>query len=219
MAQGIKALFPIQAQTFNVVFEGKDLIGRARTGQVMAGPSAAAGADDTPPGPENVHQLSRVSSAAATPRSQGKTLAFVLPIIESLGSAPPTSRPAPGSAWQNRGKQASPRVIVLAPTRELAKQARGGRRKDSSLPSLLAASRLLILVPFEPSSRKDRSVQSDASSNSNRFSRTLRSTAARSACSPSASTEGSSPVQKPLPPMPTLLPHTSLCPPKSQCAT
>lgn len=30
----IEALFPIQAQTFNIVMEGEDLVGRARTGQV-----------------------------------------------------------------------------------------------------------------------------------------------------------------------------------------
>ena len=41
----------------------------------------------------------------------GKTLAFVLPIVERLGQNP------------NRQHGRAPRVIVLAPTRELAKQA------------------------------------------------------------------------------------------------
>lgn len=31
---GIESLFPIQAMTFNIVFDGSDLVGRARTGQV-----------------------------------------------------------------------------------------------------------------------------------------------------------------------------------------
>lgn len=33
-ARGIESLFPIQATTFNTVFDGADLVGRARTGQV-----------------------------------------------------------------------------------------------------------------------------------------------------------------------------------------
>lgn len=33
-SKGIKALFQIQAMTFNMIFEGSDLVGRARTGQV-----------------------------------------------------------------------------------------------------------------------------------------------------------------------------------------
>ena len=33
-AKGIVALFAIQALTFDGIFEGKDLVGRARTGQV-----------------------------------------------------------------------------------------------------------------------------------------------------------------------------------------
>lgn len=75
-ARGIEALFPIQAQCLTPLLEGKDLVGRARTGC-------------------------------------GKTLAFVLPIVESLiqkssGAKRPHGRP--------------PSVVVLAPTRELAKQ-------------------------------------------------------------------------------------------------
>lgn len=47
----------------------------------------------------------------------GKTLAFVLPIIESLGAA------AGGTTRRAYGR--APSVIVLAPTRELAKQVAG----------------------------------------------------------------------------------------------
>lgn len=34
ISKGIKALFPIQAMTFDIVLDGCDLVGRARTGQV-----------------------------------------------------------------------------------------------------------------------------------------------------------------------------------------
>lgn len=34
-ANGIEALFPIQAMTFNIILDGSDLVGRARTGQVI----------------------------------------------------------------------------------------------------------------------------------------------------------------------------------------
>lgn len=77
-AKGIEALFDIQAQCLPPLLEGKDLVGRARTGC-------------------------------------GKTLAFVLPIVERLASL------------DGKGKRAfgrGPSVIVLAPTRELAKQVR-----------------------------------------------------------------------------------------------
>ena len=73
-AKGISALFPIQAQTFNPIFDGNDLIGRAKTGQ-------------------------------------GKTLAFVLPIMMRLVNDD-----------DDRSDRRKPRVLVLAPTRELAKQ-------------------------------------------------------------------------------------------------
>ncbi|KAG0598099.1 hypothetical protein M758_12G046000 [Ceratodon purpureus] len=75
-SKGIESLFPIQAQTFDAVFSGNDMVGRARTGQ-------------------------------------GKTLAFVLPVLESLTQ---------GGTVKNLQKGRSPSVIVLAPTRELAKQ-------------------------------------------------------------------------------------------------
>ncbi|CAM9417097.1 unnamed protein product, partial [Sphacelaria rigidula] len=63
-----------QAQTFDHIRSGKDLIGRARTGM-------------------------------------GKTLAFAIPVIEKLLSAKTALKP---------GRH--PRVLVMAPTRELAKQ-------------------------------------------------------------------------------------------------
>ncbi|XWS61059.1 hypothetical protein CRYUN_Cryun07bG0093100 [Craigia yunnanensis] len=77
-SKGIESLFPIQAMTFDMVLDGTDLVGRARTGQ-------------------------------------GKTLAFVLPILESL-----TNGPAKTSRKTGYGR--APSVLVLLPTRELAKQ-------------------------------------------------------------------------------------------------
>ncbi|KFK27951.1 hypothetical protein AALP_AA8G452500 [Arabis alpina] len=76
--KGIEALFPIQAMTFDMVLDGADLVGRARTGQ-------------------------------------GKTLAFVLPILESLINGPAKSK-------RKNGYGRPPSVLVLLPTRELAKQ-------------------------------------------------------------------------------------------------
>ncbi|KAI9198651.1 hypothetical protein LWI28_019683 [Acer negundo] len=77
-SKGIEALFPIQAMTFDMILDGSDLVGRARTGQ-------------------------------------GKTLAFVLPILESLMNGPT-------KASKNTGYGRAPSVLVLLPTRELAKQ-------------------------------------------------------------------------------------------------
>lgn len=70
-SNGIVNLFPIQSLTYKHIYEGKDLIGRAMTGQ-------------------------------------GKTLAFVLPIVERMGEV--------------KAKPHEPLVVVLTPTRELAKQ-------------------------------------------------------------------------------------------------
>ncbi|KAL2920556.1 DEAD-box ATP-dependent RNA helicase 7 [Bienertia sinuspersici] len=78
ISKGIKALFPIQAMTFNDVLDGGDLVGRARTGQ-------------------------------------GKTLAFVLPIIESLVNGRTKS-------LRKSGYGRLPSVLILLPTRELATQ-------------------------------------------------------------------------------------------------
>jgi ATP-dependent RNA helicase DDX21 len=72
--RGINTLFPIQAMTLDKILDGKDLMGRARTGM-------------------------------------GKTLAFALPVIELL---------LKNNASRARGR--APRVICMAPTRELAKQ-------------------------------------------------------------------------------------------------
>ncbi|KAL8240880.1 hypothetical protein R6Q59_014235 [Mikania micrantha] len=77
-AKGIETLFPIQARTFDSIFDGLDLIGKAKTGQ-------------------------------------GKTLAFILPILESLTNGPE-------KASRRSGYGRSPTILVLLPTRELAKQ-------------------------------------------------------------------------------------------------
>ncbi|KAK8944906.1 DEAD-box ATP-dependent RNA helicase 7 [Platanthera zijinensis] len=77
-SNGIYSLFPIQAKTFDIVLEGYDLLGQARTGQ-------------------------------------GKTLAFILPILESL-----TNCQHEASKKIEYGR--SPSVLVLLPTRELANQ-------------------------------------------------------------------------------------------------
>ncbi|KAL1319219.1 hypothetical protein HN51_071516 [Arachis hypogaea] len=76
--KGIESLFPIQAMTFDIILDGSDLVGRARTGQ-------------------------------------GKTLAFVLPLLESLINGP-------AKAFRKTGFGRAPSVLVLLPTRELANQ-------------------------------------------------------------------------------------------------
>ena len=73
--RGVKYLFPIQYTTFDPVYDGKDVIGQARTGT-------------------------------------GKTLSFVLPLIEKLK--------AKDSLSKEYGRP--PAVLVMAPTRELANQ-------------------------------------------------------------------------------------------------
>lgn len=70
----INYLFPIQAETFDYIYDGEDLIAQARTGT-------------------------------------GKTLSFVLPLIEKLKLQNQSFK---------RGR--APMVLVLTPTRELAKQ-------------------------------------------------------------------------------------------------
>ena len=75
--KGIESLFDIQAACLTPLLEGRDLVGRARTGC-------------------------------------GKTLAFVLPIVESL------SKDTMENGRRPYGR--NPSVVVLAPTRELAKQ-------------------------------------------------------------------------------------------------
>jgi ATP-dependent RNA helicase DDX21 len=72
-ANGYNSLFDIQVQTFRPIRDGKDVMGKARTGT-------------------------------------GKTLSFALPVIERLREEPRSER---GRA---------PRCLVMAPTRELARQ-------------------------------------------------------------------------------------------------
>lgn len=85
-AKGIETLFPIQAQCLGPVVDGKDLVGRARTGC-------------------------------------GKTLAFVLPIVEILARESSSSSSSGASLSNQQQKYGrAPKVVVLAPTRELAKQ-------------------------------------------------------------------------------------------------
>ena len=82
-ARGISTLFPIQAATLDLVLDGADVVGRARTGC-------------------------------------GKTLAFVLPIVERLAGV--AAEGGNSNPPQRRAHGRAPRCIVLAPTRELAKQ-------------------------------------------------------------------------------------------------
>lgn len=70
----INYLFPIQAETFDYIYDGEDLIAQARTGT-------------------------------------GKTLSFILPLVEKLKLQNQSFK---------RGR--APMVLVLTPTRELAKQ-------------------------------------------------------------------------------------------------
>jgi ATP-dependent RNA helicase DDX21 len=74
LQRGVTHLFPIQEASFDPIYDGKDVLGRARTGT-------------------------------------GKTLSFALPIVERLQEKP-------------SGSKRAPRALVLAPTRELAKQVR-----------------------------------------------------------------------------------------------
>lgn len=81
-AKGIESLFDIQTKTFDAVFDGEDLVGRAHTGS-------------------------------------GKTLAFALPTCERMLAQDKATTNVGGRAL-TYGR--SPRVLVVAPTRELAKQ-------------------------------------------------------------------------------------------------
>ncbi|MBN3295773.1 DDX21 helicase, partial [Amia calva] len=73
-AKGVTYLFDIQVKTFNSIYDGKDVVGQARTGT-------------------------------------GKTLSFALPLIEKLQSS-----------QEERRRGRPPKVLALAPTRELAIQ-------------------------------------------------------------------------------------------------
>eukprot|EP01060_Flectonema_neradi_P039483 TRINITY_DN871_c0_g3_i2.p1 TRINITY_DN871_c0_g3~~TRINITY_DN871_c0_g3_i2.p1 ORF type:complete len:693 (+),score=182.64 TRINITY_DN871_c0_g3_i2:62-2140(+) len=90
--KGITKLFPIQGATYKLIAEGKDIIGKARTGC-------------------------------------GKTLAFALPIIQTL-----LNKRAENKRDSTRRGRA-PAVIVLAPTRELAQQV--GKEFESVAPSFV----------------------------------------------------------------------------------
>ena len=76
--RGIKTFFPIQSATYDYIYDGKDIVGRAQTGS-------------------------------------GKTLSFVLPVVEKIMAENPSS-----AAWRVRGRY--PKVLCIAPTRELARQ-------------------------------------------------------------------------------------------------
>jgi ATP-dependent RNA helicase DDX21 len=88
--RGIETLFDIQANVLAPALEGRDVVGRARTGT-------------------------------------GKTLGFSLPIIESLLTS-------------GDSRDARPRCIVLAPTRELANQVE--KEIEATVPSLAHALRV-----------------------------------------------------------------------------
>lgn len=97
----VEYLFPIQAQTFDFVYDGHDCIAQARTGT-------------------------------------GKTLSFVLPLIEKLQKKKKTKE----------GRM--PRVIVLVPTRELAKQV---YEDFLTVSGDLSAFCIYGGVPYEPQER------------------------------------------------------------------
>ncbi|CAH1794288.1 unnamed protein product [Owenia fusiformis] len=98
LARGVKYLFPIQAKTFQAVFDGRDVIAQARTGT-------------------------------------GKTLSFALPLVEKLQK----------EAKYGRGR--SPKVLVMAPTRELANQV---SEDFKSVSDRLAVSCFYGGTPFGP---------------------------------------------------------------------
>ena len=79
--RGVKYLFPIQYMTFDSVYDGKDVIGQARTGT-------------------------------------GKTLSFVLPLLEHLVA----ENEDEGKEVSRKLRGRPPVILVMAPTRELANQ-------------------------------------------------------------------------------------------------
>ena len=108
---GIESLFPIQAATFKIVMDGHDLVGRARTGQARRAARLLA-------------RIYPALTCFTLRRAQGKTLAFVLPILECLARDALATAAKPGAAAASKAQGRAPLVVVLAPTRELAKQAR-----------------------------------------------------------------------------------------------
>ena len=118
--KGIAALFPIQAQTLAHTLDGFDVVGRARWASALPGTRPAAGGAcwsqlTRHPCCTAVRCRSRRLRCPGCRTGCGKTLAFVLPIVERLSAADAAKPSARGRA---------PRVIVLTPTRELAKQVR-----------------------------------------------------------------------------------------------
>ncbi|CAG8670562.1 2780_t:CDS:2, partial [Ambispora leptoticha] len=99
--RGVTALFPIQAATFDYIFDGKDVLARAKTGT-------------------------------------GKTLAFALPITERLINSSDFAQ------LRNRRGRA-PQVVVMTPTRDLAKQV---ATEFGSIASSLAVSCIYGGVPY-----------------------------------------------------------------------
>lgn len=77
--RGIERFFKIQSESYDHIYDGKDVVGRAETGS-------------------------------------GKTLSFVLPVMEKLIAEAKTD-----GAWK-RERARLPRVLCIAPTRELARQ-------------------------------------------------------------------------------------------------
>lgn len=77
--RGIERFFKIQSESYDHIYDGKDVVGRAETGS-------------------------------------GKTLSFVLPVMEKLIAESKTD-----AAWK-RERARLPRVLCIAPTRELARQ-------------------------------------------------------------------------------------------------
>jgi len=118
-ACGVNALFDIQAQTCAPAHSHRPAAAQPPP-TARPPPSRRPAAAQPPPGrlPQRgsllsprsfAHVMGGLDVVGRARTGQGKTLAFVLPILESLARAPPR----PGRA---------PSVVVLAPTRELAKQ-------------------------------------------------------------------------------------------------
>ena len=104
---GITHFTPIQAQSYDMLLAGQDVLGRSRTGT-------------------------------------GKTLAFALPLVQQLAAEAREGRRA------ERGR--TPRCIVIAPTRELAKQV-AGTFDMLARPHRLSVATFHGGVPYPPQQR------------------------------------------------------------------
>jgi len=90
---GIAALFPIQAATFNVVMDGHDLVGRARTGQVRSACSHVAC---------SLHRLAVLPASRHAPGRRARRLPSCCPSWRCCaGRATRRRRPKPpaGARW------------------------------------------------------------------------------------------------------------------------